>query len=41
MENIRQASTQNVAGTKQSESAAANLHELGLKLKGLVGQFQV
>jgi methyl-accepting chemotaxis protein len=41
MENIRQASTQNVAGTKQSEAAATNLHELGQKLKRLVAQYQV
>lgn len=40
MENIKQASTQNVAGTKQSEAAAHNLHELGQKLKVLVAQYQ-
>lgn len=38
MENIKQASTQNMAGTRQAEAAAQNLHELGNKLKQLVGQ---
>lgn len=37
MENIKQASSQNVAGTKQAEVAAHDLHELGLRLKRLVG----
>jgi methyl-accepting chemotaxis protein len=37
MENIKQASTQNVASTKQAESAAQNLHELGGKFALLVG----
>ncbi|MDE3131870.1 MAG: methyl-accepting chemotaxis protein [Acidobacteriota bacterium] len=41
MENIKQASLQNVAGTKQTEAAAQNLHELGQKLKQLAGQYQV
>ncbi len=41
MENIRQASTQNVASTRQAETAARNLHELGQKLKQLVEQYQV
>ena len=41
MESIRQASTQNVAGTKQAETAAHNLHELGQKLKQLVEQYRV
>jgi len=36
MENIKQASAQNVAGTKQAETAAQNLSELGHKLKQLV-----
>jgi methyl-accepting chemotaxis protein len=36
MESIKQASTQNVASTKQVEVAAKNLHELGQKLKQLV-----
>ena len=36
MESIKQASTQNVAGTKQVETAARNLNELGQKLKQLV-----
>jgi methyl-accepting chemotaxis protein len=41
MENIKQASAQNVASTKQAEVAAQNLHELGQKLKLLVGRYQV
>jgi methyl-accepting chemotaxis protein len=41
MENIRKASTQNAVGTKQAETAAHNLHELGQKLKQLVGQYRV
>ncbi|MGH8056116.1 MAG: methyl-accepting chemotaxis protein [Candidatus Entotheonellia bacterium] len=41
MENIKQASTQNVASTKQTETAAQNLHELGQKLKQLVERYKV
>jgi len=41
MESIKQASTENVAGTKQAETAAHNLHELGQKLKQLVEQYRV
>jgi methyl-accepting chemotaxis protein len=41
MENIKQASTQNVAGTKQAELAAQSLHDLGQKLKQLVMQYKV
>lgn len=41
MENIKQASAQNVAGTKQAETAAHNLHALGQKLKQLVVQYKV
>jgi methyl-accepting chemotaxis protein len=41
MENIKQASAQNVAGTKQAETAAHNLHALGQKLKELVVQYKV
>jgi methyl-accepting chemotaxis protein len=41
MENIKQASAQNVASTKQAETAAQNLHHLGQKLKQLVEQYQV
>ncbi len=41
MENIKVASTQNVASTKQAETAAQNLHELGQKLKALVEQYRV
>lgn len=41
MENIKQATTQNAASTKQAEVAARSLHELGLKLKGLVEQYKV
>ncbi|HLQ26555.1 MAG TPA: CHASE3 domain-containing protein [Acidiferrobacterales bacterium] len=41
MQNIQQTSVQNVASTKQTESAAQNLRELGQKLKQLVDQYQV
>jgi methyl-accepting chemotaxis protein len=41
MDNIKQASTQNVAGTRQAEVAAQNLHELGLKLKQLAEQYKL
>ncbi len=41
MENIKQASTQNVASTKQAETAAQGLHDLGQKLKQLVERFKV
>ncbi len=41
MENIKQASTQNVASTKQAETAAQGLHDLGQKLKELVERFKV
>lgn len=37
MENIKQASTQNVAGTRQAEGAAQGLHELGQQLGALIG----
>jgi len=41
MENIKQASAQNVASTKQAEVAAQNLHQLGEKLKLLVEQYKL
>jgi methyl-accepting chemotaxis protein len=37
MENIKQASLQNVAGTRQAEAAARSLHELGQKLSAMIG----
>jgi len=37
MENIKQASMQNVAGTRQAETAAHSLHELGQKLGSMIG----
>lgn len=40
MENIKQASLQNIGATKQAESAAQSLNELGYKLKGLAGQYR-
>ncbi|MHB1188357.1 methyl-accepting chemotaxis protein [Thiobacillus sp.] len=40
MENIKQASVQNVSGAKQAEVAAQDLHELGQKLKQLATQYQ-
>lgn len=36
MQNIQDATSQNLASTKQTESAAQNLHQLGLKLKSIV-----
>lgn len=41
MENIKQGGSQNTAATKQAEAAAQNLHELGRKLKQLVGQYKL
>jgi methyl-accepting chemotaxis protein len=41
MQSIEQASVQNVASTRQTESAAQNLHNLGQRLKQLVEQFQL
>ena len=41
MENIKQASMQNFSGTRQAETAAHSLHELGQKLKGLAEQYKV
>jgi methyl-accepting chemotaxis protein len=41
MENIKQASVQNVAGTRQAEVAAQSLHELGQKLQQLAAQYKV
>jgi methyl-accepting chemotaxis protein len=41
MENIKQASVQNVAGTRQAEVAAQSLHELGQRLKQLAAQYKV
>jgi methyl-accepting chemotaxis protein len=41
MQNINQASNQNVASTKQAEAAAQNLHELGVRLKTLIGRYAI
>ncbi|HQS58332.1 MAG TPA: methyl-accepting chemotaxis protein [Gallionellaceae bacterium] len=41
MNNIKQASVQNVAGTKQAEVAAQSLHELGVRLKQLAEYYRV
>lgn len=41
MENISEASTLSVTGTKQAEISAQNLHELGQKLKRLVEHFKL
>jgi methyl-accepting chemotaxis protein len=40
MESINQAGAQTAASMRQAETAARNLHELGLKLKGLVQQYK-
>jgi methyl-accepting chemotaxis protein len=37
MDNIKQASVQNVSGTKQAEVAARQLHELGQRLSAMIG----
>ena len=41
MENIKQGSTQTVASTRQAETAAQQLHQLGQKLTDLVARFKV
>ena len=41
MENIKQASQDNVAGTRQSEVAARNLNQLGQNLKEQVARFRL
>ena len=41
MESIKQASAQNVASSKQAETAAKDLHQLGQKLKQMVAQYKV
>jgi methyl-accepting chemotaxis protein len=41
MENIKDATAQNIAGARQSEVAARNLQALGHKLKDLVGRYQL
>ena len=38
MENIKQATAQNVSGTKQAEVAAQQLHDLGQKLSAMIGR---
>lgn len=41
MENIRQASEQNVSGVKQVEFSIRNLHDLGQRLKATVGKYSL
>ncbi|MES2350612.1 MAG: hypothetical protein V4641_23825, partial [Pseudomonadota bacterium] len=41
MENIRVSTTQNMASTRQAESAAHDLHALGQKLQAMVGRYRV
>ena len=41
MENIKIATTQNIAGAQQSEAAAQNLQDLGQKLKHLVAHYKL
>jgi methyl-accepting chemotaxis protein len=41
MENIKQASAQNVAGTRQTETAAQGLRDLGQTLKQVVEQYKI
>lgn len=41
MGNIKTATTQNMDSTRQAEIAAHQLHELGKRLKGMVGQYKI
>lgn len=41
MENINQASAQNVEGTRQSEAAAKNLNHLAVRLSALIGKTEI
>jgi methyl-accepting chemotaxis protein len=41
MENIKQASMQNVSGTRQAEVAAQSLHELGQRLIRVLDQYRI
>jgi methyl-accepting chemotaxis protein len=41
MGNIRTVTTQNTASTRQAEIAAHQLHELGQRLKGMVGRYKL
>lgn len=41
MENIKEASTQNAASTKQAEAAALSLHELANKMKQIMERYKV
>lgn len=41
MNNIRSASAQNLESSTEAEAAAQSLHELGLKLKDMLGRFKV
>ncbi|TCS38455.1 methyl-accepting chemotaxis protein [Paucimonas lemoignei] len=41
MENIKQVSVENAAGSRQSEASAQNLHELGQKLKEVSERFKL
>jgi methyl-accepting chemotaxis protein len=41
MENIKQASAQNVASAKQLETAARNLNDLGQRLKLMVERYRL
>jgi methyl-accepting chemotaxis protein len=41
IENIKQASAQNAASTRQAETAAQNLHALGQQLKQLVERYRI
>ena len=41
MENVKQASHDNAASTKQSEKTAQDLHDLGVRLKEIVEQYEI
>jgi methyl-accepting chemotaxis protein len=41
MENINQAGAQNAASTRQAETIARDLHQLGQRLKQVVEEYQI
>jgi methyl-accepting chemotaxis protein len=41
MQDIQTSTEQNIAGIRQSERASQGLHELGQRLKELVGRYRI
>ena len=41
MESIKVASAQNVASTRQAETVAKDMHEVGRRLRDLIAQYKV